>query len=193
MDFQQGKILIREGRVPGQTGIPKSAGSLRDIDMLPPVRQALMEQKAISWLLGGFVFLDAKQQPVHQELFRLKVWEPLLRRVGVRYRPPYQMRHTFATLAISAGENINWVARMLGHKSPVMTLEKYNRYVPNLTRADGLALAAVGTRAKSSGVVEKIWQENQQVIYQIGSPNGNRTRVSAVRGQYPRPLDDGTI
>ncbi len=153
MDFQQGKILIREGRVLGQTDIPKSAGSLRDIDMLPPVRQALMEQKAMSWLLGGFVFLDAKQKPVHQELFRMKVWEPLLRRLGVRYRPSYQMRHTFATLAISAGENINWVARMLGHKRPVMTLEKYNRCVPNLTRADGQALLSVGTRAKRSGVV----------------------------------------
>ena len=26
-----------------------------------------------------------------------------------------------------------------------------------------------------------------------GSPNGNRTRVFAVRGRYPRPLDDGTM
>lgn len=161
VDFQQGKILIREGRVLGQTGIPKSTGSLRDIDMLPPVRQALLEQKALTWFLGGYVFLDAKQKPVHQELFRQKVWEPLLRRIGVRYRPPYQMRHTFATLAISAGENINWVARMLGHKSPVMTLEKYNRYVPNLTRADGQALVSVGTKAKSSGVAEKLWKEIQ--------------------------------
>ena len=50
----------------------------------------------------------------------MKVWEPVLKRLGVRYRPPYQMRHTFATLAISVGENINWVARMLGHKSPVV-------------------------------------------------------------------------
>ncbi len=58
----------------------------------------------------------------------MKAWEPVLKRLGVRYRPPYQMRHTFATLAISVGENINWVARMLGHKSPVVTLEKYNRY-----------------------------------------------------------------
>jgi integrase len=53
VDFQQGKILIREGRVLGQTDIPKTTGSLRDIDMLPPVLQALMEQKALSWLLGG--------------------------------------------------------------------------------------------------------------------------------------------
>ncbi len=48
--------------------------------------------------------------------------------------------NTFAILAISAGEIINWVARMLGHKSPVVTLEKYNRFVPNLTRLDGRAL-----------------------------------------------------
>jgi integrase len=144
VDFTQGKILIREGRVLGQTGIPKAAGSLRDIDLLPPVREALVAQKAISWLLGSYVFVDVKQQPVNQEIFRMKVWEPVLKRSGVRYRPPYQMRHTFATLAISVGENINWVAKMLGHKSPVMTLERYNRYVPNLTRTDGKALLAAG-------------------------------------------------
>ena len=26
-----------------------------------------------------------------------------------------------------------------------------------------------------------------------GGPNGDRTRVSGVRGQRPRPLDDGTV
>ena len=80
---------------------------------------------------------------MNQELFRQKVWVPVLKRVGVRYRPLYQMRHTFATLAISAGENINWVARMLGHNSPVISLERYNRFVPNLTREDGKLLATV--------------------------------------------------
>jgi integrase len=161
VDFQQGKLLIREGRVLGQTGIPKAAGSLRDIDLLPPVREALTAQKAMSWLLGDYVFLDGKQQPVNQELFRMKAWEPVLKRLGVRYRPPYQMRHTFATLAISAGENINWVARMLGHKSPVVTLEKYNRYLPNLTREDGKALLAANEMAKRSGPPEKILGEYQ--------------------------------
>ena len=32
---------------------------------------------------------------------------------------------------------------------------------------------------------------NQRVCN--GGPNGNRTRVSGVRGQRPRPLDDGTM
>jgi integrase len=161
VDFRQGKILIREGRVLGQTDIPKRAGSLRDIDMLAPVREGLTTQKATSWLLGGHVFLDGKQQPVNQELFRMKVWQPVLKRLGVRYRPPYQMRHTFATLAISMGENINWVSRMLGHKSLVVTLEKYNRFVPNLTREDGKALLAANEMAKRSGVPEIFKQQYQ--------------------------------
>jgi integrase len=156
VDFQHEKILIREGRVLRLTGIPKSAGSLRDMDMLPPVHEALAAQKALSWLLGDYVFLGGKQKPVNQEVFRMKVWEPVLKRLGVRYRPPYQMRHTFATLATSAGENINWVARMLGHKSPVVILERYNRFVPNLTRTDGKALLAAGVTGESFPVANLI-------------------------------------
>ena len=81
----------------------------------------------------------------------------MLKRLGIRYRPPYQMRHTFATLAISAGENINWVARMLGHKSPVITLERYNRFVPNLTGRTGRRLLAAGRTGERFPVVEKIY------------------------------------
>jgi len=80
----------------------------------------------------------------------------VLKRLGIRYRPPYQMRHTFATLAISAGENINWVSRMLGHKSLVMTLERYNRYVPNLTREDGKLLAGTSEMGKRFPMSENI-------------------------------------
>ena len=149
VDFQQGKILIREGRVLGQTGIPKSAGQPAGHRHAGPGTGGFAGPEGPSagcW--GSYVFLDPKQQPVNQELFRQKVWEPVLKRLGIRYRPPYQMRHTFATLAISAGENINWVARMLGHKSPVMTLERYNRFVPNLTREDGKALLGTSEMAK---------------------------------------------
>jgi len=51
------------------------------------------------------------------------------------------MRHTFATLHIAVGENISWVSKMLGHSSVEITLKKYNRFVPNLTRKDGSLFA----------------------------------------------------
>ncbi len=45
----------------------------------------------------------------------------------------YQARHTFATLMLSAGENPNWIARMMGHTSVEMLFKKYNGYIPNIT------------------------------------------------------------
>ena len=53
------------------------------------------------------------------------------------------MRHTFATLHIAAGENISWVSKMLGHSSVEITLKKYNRFIPNLTRNDGSAFQKI--------------------------------------------------
>ncbi len=50
---------------------------------------------------------------------------------------------------------------MLGHKSPVVTLEKYNRFVPNLTREDGKALLEAGKIAKHFAKHEKELQEYQ--------------------------------
>jgi hypothetical protein len=43
----------------------------------------------------------------------------------------------------------------------VVTLEKYNRFVPNLTREDGKALLAANEMAKRSGLVGKIPREYQ--------------------------------
>ncbi len=64
-----------------------------------------------------------------------------IKAVRVGYRSP-------SLLAISAGEKINWVAGCWG-KSPVVTLEMYNRFVPNLTRTDGKALLAAGRNRRN--------------------------------------------
>jgi integrase len=53
------------------------------------------------------------------------------------------MRHTFATLNIAAGESITWVSQTMGHSNVEVTLKKYNRFIPNLTRDDGSAFEAV--------------------------------------------------
>ena len=40
---------------------------------------------------------------------------------------------------------------------------------------------------------KKVNQKTANPLLLLGSPNGDRTRVSGVRGRYPRPLDDGTV
>jgi integrase len=48
---------------------------------------------------------------------------------GLEYRPLYQMRHTFATLALAASADIYWVSKQLGHESIRTTLKHYARFV----------------------------------------------------------------
>ena len=44
---------------------------------------------------------------------------------------------------------------VVGRQSPVVTLENYNRSVPNLTREDGKARLAANAMAKPSGPLKK--------------------------------------
>ncbi|MFZ0447752.1 MAG: hypothetical protein WAL98_00800, partial [Desulfatiglandaceae bacterium] len=50
------------------------------------------------------------------------------------------IRHTFATISLSEGENIGWVQHMLGHSSLQMIFTKYYAWIPKKTRNDGSAM-----------------------------------------------------
>lgn len=53
---------------------------------------------------------------------------------------PHDVRHTAASLAISAGANVKAVQMMLGHKSAVMTLDTYADLFPDDLEAVAEAL-----------------------------------------------------
>lgn len=50
---------------------------------------------------------------------------PVLAAAGVQTVTPHDLRHTCASLAVSAGVNVLALARMLGHKDPSVTLRVY--------------------------------------------------------------------
>lgn len=54
-----------------------------------------------------------------------RVFDPACRAAGVSGATPHDLRHTAASLAISAGANVKAVQRMLGHASAAMTLDVY--------------------------------------------------------------------
>ena len=142
VDFASKLILVRETLVQGrlQEG-SKTFDSNRDIPLLPPVQAALEAQRDLVPKGVEWVFCTRKGNPLETRNFTNRIWKPLLANLGLAYRRPYQTRHTAATLMLAAGEAPEWVARVLGHTTTQMLFSTYSRYVPNLTRQDGSAMA----------------------------------------------------
>jgi integrase len=79
----------------------------------------------------GLVFTDDIGRPLHQQV----VWREhtrVCRAVGGPVIRPHDLRHTFATLLLSAGVNPKVVSEMLGHSSVNLTLTLYSHVLPHM-------------------------------------------------------------
>jgi integrase len=124
-------------------GEPKTQSSIRTVPMVAQVREAFLRQKASAVPGCAWVFHSRQGNPIDAVNFTNRIWYPLLRNLDLKVRPPYHMRHTAATLMLAAGENPEWVASILGHSTTEMLFRVYSRFVPNLTRNDGMAFAGL--------------------------------------------------
>ncbi len=139
VDFKLGVIKVRETRVMGEEGRPKTKRSIRDIDMLPPVVEALRDQQKYTMGKSDYVFLNQYHRPVLPDSVNQHVWKPALRKAGLEERRLYETRHTFATLMLDGGELPGWVQKMMGHETLQMIHDRYYSYIKNYQRDDGSA------------------------------------------------------
>lgn len=78
------------------------------------VYEALKEQFKVTGPRGEYVFCNTGGGPLDNKNFVNRVW-PLLHRLGLKRRRPYDTRRTAATLWLASGESPEWIARQLGH------------------------------------------------------------------------------
>ena len=137
VDFHRKVLHIRQGIVKGQVTLLKTAGSRRDVEMLPHVEEAFQRHVEATQGKGQYVFSNRDGGPLHRDNMRNRIWNPALVRAGLRHRNPYQTRHTFASLMLDQHEDPAWVARMLGHTTLRMLYERYGKFIRNRKRHDG--------------------------------------------------------
>lgn len=111
---------------------PKTEAGIRDVDLSPDAIAALNSQKEFSFLAGQHVFLNPRTGTAWETdaQIRKTLWQPLCARAGVRYRNPYQMRHTFASSLLTAGNNPWYVAQQLGHVDVQLVFRVYGKFIP---------------------------------------------------------------
>ncbi|WP_163555655.1 site-specific integrase [Helicobacter suis] len=129
IDFEKHTININKAlNTLGQVTTPKTANSIRVIDMLPVVEKRLKE-------FSLFIDVINKDTPLFGTNPKLqaimsKQWAKLLESLELQHIKLYSTRHTFASIMLEKGEEPLWVSTTLGHKNLQITYKVYAKYIP---------------------------------------------------------------
>lgn len=82
VDFKLGIIKVRETRVRGEGGRPKTKRSVRDVTMLPPVVEAMRDQRKYTMGKSEYVFLNQYGRPVLPDSMNQRIWKTPLKKAG---------------------------------------------------------------------------------------------------------------
>lgn len=98
--------------------------------MLPAAKEAVLAMRSLNRNKTEYLFVtpDGQRWRDDQQL-RKGSWIPALKRASVRYRNPYQTRHTFASKLLIQGEPEQLVAKLLGHSTVEMVRRHYGRFI----------------------------------------------------------------
>jgi integrase len=138
IDWVNGLVCVRRAIVERKEKTTKTQAGLRDVLLLPLAHEALKAQQAYTGNQER-VFHHIKTQGPWQTDRQLRevAWKPSLKNAGVRYRNPYQCRHTYASLLLSAGENMLWLAKQMGHTDTEMLIKTYGKWIPTTNAVGG--------------------------------------------------------
>lgn len=106
-------------------------GFARQVQLNSRAHQYLLDQKPATFLQPhGWIFPDPRTGArwTDDEPPRELYWRPCLKRLGIRYRSPYETRHSYATRLLMAGATPAWAARQMGH-SVQQFLDTYARWI----------------------------------------------------------------
>lgn len=132
IDWRQGHMVVREALVLGENQDRTKTHRTRTVQLNSRALAVLKAMKERTFLLkvGGWVFVDPRtgQQFTDDEPPREMYWRPTLRRIGMRYRSPYETRHSYATIMLMSSVTPAYAAKQMGH-SIEMFLRTYSKWI----------------------------------------------------------------
>lgn len=147
VDFVRGVVQVARAitQQSKEAEVTKTDAGKREVKLLAGAMEALTAQRQHTWITGNEIFQNphtlarwSGDQPIRKTL-----WVGALKRSGVRYRYPYQTRHTYASMMLSAGEHPMWVAKQMGHADWTMIARIYGKWMPDADKIAGSRAEAV--------------------------------------------------
>jgi len=141
VDLARGCILVRRAVRVGRTKSPKTQSGERSVYLLPAARAALQDTEGLGQ--SDPVFRNPNTGARwHEDRALARAFRKACAAANVRYRPPKHLRHTYASWALSSGENPLWVAEQMGHEDTSMIFKVYGEWIPQTDLQAGSRMAA---------------------------------------------------
>lgn len=118
VDFQKREVLVDGANVYDEESESTKTYESRIVKLSSIAMDAVERQKAHTMLAGEHIFHDPKtgESWSYSKITDVRsFWSSALKKLGIRYRRPYNMRHTYATVGLMNGVKPGFMAAQLGH------------------------------------------------------------------------------
>jgi integrase len=150
LDLKTAEVHVKGTFSRGRMGKPKTTSSTRVVSLVDHVlvdealsRSALAKIKAMKLTNMD---PEARLWPLSAVAYWPRRWKQALTKAQVRYRKPHAMRHSFASILLSRGENLLEVQEAGGWRSATVLFSTYARWIK-------LAKKSAGARSGASSRV----------------------------------------
>jgi integrase len=133
-DVKERVITVRRALVRGALGTTKTVSGDRDIPLSRAVWEIYQRRICGNDLSSPWFFYSRKPGAVISRSALARAWRETLRAFNIEPRPLYATRHTFASLAIAAGEDPLWIAKVMGHSRPDQLFLRYSSFLEGVKR-----------------------------------------------------------
>jgi integrase len=168
IDWNQKFIRVERSYKRGRIDKTKT-GKVRRVDMSDQLATALNQlltkrkREALKAGLGEPVpyIFHRNQNPMEQNYIR-RIFKRVLTKAGIREMRLHDIRHTYASLLLSKGENPVYVKEQLGHSSIKITVDIYGHLIPG---------------------------SNRGAVNQLDSPQQSATYTQPAKTERPQPIE----
>jgi integrase len=149
LSVQRTRVTVDYTVVENEPKTPQSRRRIAlDVDTVEALRahrrQQSSDRKRLGddWQQTGYVFTDEIGEPMHPQAITDR-FQKLASEAGVPVMRLHDLRHTSATLALSAGVHPKVVQERLGHSSIMITMDTYSHVVQGMQEAAAEKLAGL--------------------------------------------------
>ena len=185
VNFEAEKILVRETK----NGEPRHVPMSRRCRWL--LKKIAAQNPLASWVFES----ERRDGSTAAALDSKTAWRRALRLARIDDFRFHDLRHTFASHFAMGGGDIYALAKILGHKNPKVTIDRYAHLSPAFVQAqsgimDGMYKNNDTGRHFTDSVQKNQKVEDLQVVEEYGAPERSRTSDLLVRSQtlYPAEL-----